>query len=299
MLGGAPLPGPPPPRLTCFTGSVRRGHGWRAAKWARGGGSCRRWPAGATARLDRGQGGWGAGARAWGGAEARAWPGGGAPRAEAAAARSPPAGASRRRCGAGSRPGRPTGPGARGYGPRRRAGRPRSGARGGAERPRRRDGEPAAVAGDSAGEGVGKLEKVTGMLTVLMDWMEEGRKMDIDEGGRARWSFNGGRVQRVRFQPGLGTAELRNGWRRQRARRRRLWHEGSRRGGELWPEGERWRGSGYSARARRKKGIRTRSLQARDWISYAHEGRGSPARATRGVAGDRSRRAQQRYREEQ
>ena len=85
------------------------------------------------------------------------------------------------------------------------------------------------------GKGVGKLEKVTGMLTVLMDWMEEGRKMDIDEGGGARWSFNGGRVRRVRFQQGLGTAELRNGWRRQRARRRRLWREGSRRGGELWP----------------------------------------------------------------
>ena len=54
-------------------------------------------------------------------------------------------------------------------------------------RPRRRDGEPAAVAGDSTGEGVGKLEKVTGMLTVLMDWMEEGRKMDIDEGMLSRF----------------------------------------------------------------------------------------------------------------
>ena len=35
------------------------------------------------------------------------------------------------------------------------------------------------------GKGVGKLEKVTGMLTVLMDWTEEGRKMDIDERGRS------------------------------------------------------------------------------------------------------------------
>ena len=150
----------------------------------------------------------------------------------AAHSRSPPAGASRRRCDASSRPGRPTGPEARGCGPRPRAGRPRNGARGGAERPRRRDGEPAAVAAVSAGEKVGKLEKVTGMLTVLMDWMEEGRKMDIDEGGGARWSFNGGRVRRVRFQPGLGTAELRNGWSRWRTRWSGLGREQSKRSGE-------------------------------------------------------------------
>ena len=181
------------------------------------------------------------------------------------ARRSPAAGASRRRCGAGSWPGRPTGPGARGYGPRRRAGRPRSGARGGAERPRRRDGEPAAVAAVSAGEKVGKLEKVTGMLTVLMDWMEEGRKMDIDEGGGARWSFNGGRVRRVQFQPGDGPNGLRDGRRGCGVRRGRLGHTGSRRDGDGWSEQRRRRSLLARARlnpcAMKEKGMRTRSLQ--------------------------------------
>ena len=40
---------------------------------------------------------------------------------------------------------------------------------------------------------------------------------------------------RARFRPGSGAAELGNGWRRQRARRGRLWREGSRQGGELRP----------------------------------------------------------------
>jgi len=66
-------------------------------------------------------------------------------------------------------------------------------ARGGAERPRRRGGEPATVAAVSAGEKVGEEEEKARNLTVHSNRAKEGRERELDERGRSSNDGNGGR----------------------------------------------------------------------------------------------------------
>ena len=87
--------------------------------------------------------------------------------------------------GAAPRPGEPGGLGARGSALRPRAGRLRGGAHGGAERPRRRGGEPVTVAAISAGEKVSEEEEFARILTARSIRAEEGREREFDGRGEA------------------------------------------------------------------------------------------------------------------
>ena len=100
--------------------------------------------------------------------------------ATAAHGRSSPAGGGGGGQAAGRAPGRSSGGGARGVGPRARAELPRGGRARRAARSRRCGGQSAAMVADSGRERVGEREEVVGELTAVRFEAEDGRERELD-----------------------------------------------------------------------------------------------------------------------
>jgi len=200
-------------------------------------------------------------------------------------------GARRLRSGAARRPERAGGPGARGGAALGRVSAARDGS-GNVRAGRRRHGRvPAAPAQEEKGNGVGKLESGAGSSPRDQFGRrrpERGRSTEGRSSGAARqWRPVTQALWRS-IRPRVGSNELGNGWRRQRAKPGRLWREGSRRGGEdgrrgrrRWPELE--LGSTH-ARGRRKKGENRHGSGREDKDGHASAAGVVRRRPTRGDA---------------
>ena len=187
---------------------------------------------------------------------------GGSTGARAAARRSGPAVASRRR--------RQGAPAARGPGdPRARGGTARDreeAARGGRSGGHgARGGVPPAAALEGEGKELGEDEKASGKLTMRPNRTKGGREGELDEEGGVPAENRSGRPERGLIRPRDGPNGLRDGRRGCGVRRGRLGHTGSRRDGDGWSEQRRRRSLLARARlnpcAMKEKGMRTRSLQ--------------------------------------
>ena len=119
---------------------------------------------------------------------------------------------------------------------------------------------------------------------------KEGRERELDEGAKLRVATMAAAVVWTPIWPGRGSVGSGKGCWRCGVRRGGLGCGESRKGGEFGRHKRQRRPA--QARldpcARKEKGTGTRSIQARERIRATQcEGRGSPARATCGVAGGR------------